>query len=63
MFDFSDSTSKGKGRKAPKGGMSKKELSRKGSAIMDEAKRIRKANPGKVWKTCVAEAGRSLGKK
>jgi len=51
---------KSKGKKAPKGGMSKAQLGKKGSAIMSEAQKIRKASPGKKWRTCVAEAGKKM---
>ncbi len=38
--------------------MTKKQLSAQGKAIMQIAKKIRKANPRKKWTTCVKEAGK-----
>lgn len=38
--------------------MTKKEFGTMGKTIMTEAKRIRKASPGKKWTNCVKEAGR-----
>ena len=49
-------------RKPPKGGMSPAQIKSKGSAIMAEAKRIRKASPSKDWRTCVGEAAKKLKK-
>jgi hypothetical protein len=43
--------------------MTKKKLSAQGSKIMNKAKAIRKASPGKKWQTCVKEAGKSFRKK
>lgn len=40
--------------------MTKAKLASMGSKIMAEAKRIRRAHPGKKWTTCVSEAGRKF---
>lgn len=40
----------------------RKQLSAMGTSIMSEAKRIRKANPNKKWKTCVKEAAKKVRK-
>jgi len=38
----------------------KAQMAAMGSKIMTEAKRIRKAHPGKKWTTCVSEAAKKL---
>ena len=43
--------------------MTKAQLSAQGKRLMAEAKRIRKAAPGKKWTTCVKEAGKKFKKK
>lgn len=43
--------------------LTKKALGSMGSKIMTEAKKIRKASPGKKWTTCVKEAGKKMKKK
>ena len=40
--------------------VSKARLSAMGKKLTSEAKRIRKANPGKKWTTCMKEAGKRL---
>ena len=42
--------------------MTKTQLSNMGTKIMGEAKRIRKAHPGKKWTSCVSEAGKKFRK-
>jgi hypothetical protein len=42
--------------------MSKTKLASQGSKIMAEAKKIRKAHPGKKWTACVAQAGKNMKK-
>ena len=42
--------------------MTKQQLSAMGKKITSEAKRIRKASPGKKWTTCMKEAGRKFKK-
>ena len=43
--------------------MTKKQLSAQGKRITNEAKRIRKASPGKKWTTYMKEAGKKFKKK
>jgi hypothetical protein len=43
--------------------MTKAQLSAMGKKITSEAKRIRKASPGKKWTTCMKEAGKKFKKK
>ena len=43
--------------------MTKAQLSAMGKKITTEAKRIRKANPGKKWTTCIKEAGKNFKRK
>ena len=43
--------------------LSKAKLGEMGKSIMAEAKKIRKANPGKKWTACVKEAGKSFKRK
>jgi hypothetical protein len=43
--------------------MTKTKLASTGKKIMAEAKKIRKANPGLKWTSCVSKAGKKVGKK
>lgn len=43
--------------------LTKKQLGAMGTKITTEAKKIRKANPGKKWTDCMKAAGKSLKKK
>ena len=43
--------------------LTKKQLSHNGTTIMSMAAKIRKAKPKKMWKECVAEAGKLFGGK
>ena len=40
--------------------LTKKQLADRGRKTMAEAKRIRKAHPGKKWQNCVAEAAKKI---
>jgi len=40
--------------------LTKSELSVMGKKIIAKAKEIRRANPGKPWKTCMKEAAQAL---
>lgn len=42
--------------------MTKKRLGEMGKKITGEAKKIRKASPGKKWTTCMKEAGKKYKK-
>lgn len=42
--------------------LTKAQLAAKGKAIMNEAKKIRKASPGKKWTDCVKLAAKRLKK-
>ena len=43
--------------------LTRKQLSQNGTTIMSMAAKIRKAKPKKMWKECVAEAGKLFGGK
>jgi hypothetical protein len=42
--------------------MTKAQLTAMGKKITTEAKKIRKASPGKKWQTCMKEAGKKFKK-